>query len=42
MNGYVEEVYGGYIVIKVFNVEKKSIEKFNNFNNKLYEVVWKL
>jgi ATP-binding cassette subfamily B protein len=41
VNGYVEEVYGGHIVIKAFNAEKKSIEKFNNLNNKLYEAAWK-
>lgn len=41
LNGHVEEVYGGHIVIKAFNAEKKSIEKFNNLNNKLYEAAWK-
>ena len=41
VNGHVEEVYGGHIVIKAFNAEKKSIEKFNNLNNKLYEAAWK-
>jgi len=41
VNGHVEEVYGGHVVIKAFNAEKKSIEKFNGLNDKLYEAAWK-
>lgn len=41
LNGHVEEMYGGHIVMKAFNGEKNSIEKFNVLNNKLYKVAWK-
>jgi ATP-binding cassette, subfamily B, multidrug efflux pump len=41
VNGHVEEMFGGHIVVKVFNGEKKSIEKFDGFNNTLYEAGWK-
>ncbi|ADQ47194.1 ABC transporter related protein [Caldicellulosiruptor kronotskyensis 2002] len=41
VNGHIEEAYGGHVVIKAFNAEKKTIEKFNFFNNKLYDAAWK-
>lgn len=41
VNGQVEEAYGGHVVIKAFNAEKKTIEKFNFFNEKLYNAAWK-
>jgi ATP-binding cassette subfamily B multidrug efflux pump len=41
VNGHVEEMFGGHIVVKAFNGEKKSIEKFDRFNNTLYEAGWK-
>lgn len=41
VNGHVEEMYGGHIVMKAFNGEKESIEKFNKLNNKLYGAAWK-
>jgi ATP-binding cassette subfamily B multidrug efflux pump len=41
VNGHVEEMYGGHRVIKAFNVEERSIEKFEEYNNKLYGVAWK-
>jgi ATP-binding cassette subfamily B protein len=41
VNGHVEEMFGGHIVVKAFNGEKKSIEKFDGFNNTLYEAGWK-
>lgn len=41
VNGHVEEMYGGHIVMKVFNGEKKSIDKFNVLNDRLYTVAWK-
>lgn len=41
VNGHVEEMYGGHIVIKAFNGEEKSIRKFNELNDKLYESAWK-
>jgi ATP-binding cassette subfamily B protein len=41
VNGHVEEMFGGHNVMKAFNGEKKSIEKFNGFNNILYGAAWK-
>lgn len=41
VNGHVEEMFGGHNVMKAFNGEKKSIEKFNGYNNILYGAAWK-
>ncbi|HYE12488.1 MAG TPA: ABC transporter ATP-binding protein [Patescibacteria group bacterium] len=41
LNGHVEEMYGGHIVMKAFNGEEKSVEKFEGLNDKLYGVAWK-
>ena len=41
VNGHIEEMFGGHNVMKAFNGEKKSIEKFNGLNNILYGAVWK-
>jgi ATP-binding cassette subfamily B multidrug efflux pump len=41
VNGHVEEMYGGHIVMKAFNGEKESVEKFDGMNNKLFGVAWK-
>lgn len=41
LNGHAEEMYGGHIVIKAFNKEKKSIEDFDNYNDTLYSSAWK-
>ena len=31
----------GHLVMKAFNGERKSIEKFTGLNDKLYGVAWK-
>ena len=41
INGHVEEMFGGHNIMKAFNGEKRSIEKFNGFNNVLYRAAWK-
>jgi len=41
VNGHVEEMYGGHIVMKAFNGEEESIKKFDQSNNVLYDVAWK-
>lgn len=41
VNGHVEEMYGGHLVVTAFNGEEKSIEKFNDINEKLYDASWK-
>ena len=40
VNGHVEEMYGGHVVMKAFNGEQKSIEKFITYNDKLYDSAW--
>jgi len=41
VNGHVEEMYGGHIVMKAFNGEAESISKFDQSNNTLYDSAWK-
>ena len=41
LNGHVEEVYGGHIIVKSYNYEEKSIKKFKNLNEELYQSSWK-
>ena len=41
INGQVEEVYGGHLVIKAFNREKDTIEEFEKTNDILYDSAWK-
>jgi ATP-binding cassette subfamily B multidrug efflux pump len=41
INGHVEEMYGGHIVMKAFNGEAKSVEQFDEINGTLYDSAWK-
>lgn len=41
INGHVEEMFTGHIVVKAFNKEQESIEKFNEINDRLYKSGWK-
>ncbi|TFH05697.1 MAG: ABC transporter ATP-binding protein, partial [Spirochaetales bacterium] len=41
INSHVEEMYGGHVVMKAFNGEQKSMEKFSKFNDTLYTSAWK-
>jgi len=41
INGHVEEMYAGHNVMRVFNGEKRSIEKFKKINNEMYDSAWK-
>ena len=41
VNGHVEEMYSGHQVMKAFNGEKRSVEKFDKFNNILYGSAWR-
>ena len=36
MNGYIEEMYSGHNVVKVYNGTNDAIEEFSELNNKLY------
>lgn len=41
LNGHIEEVYSGLNVVKTYNGEKISNEKFDDLNDKLYKANWK-
>ena len=41
VNGHIEEMYGGHIVMKAFNGEEKSIKEFKKHNENLYNAAWK-
>ena len=41
VNGHVEEMYGGHVVVTAFNGQEKSIEDFNGLNDNLYHAAWK-
>ena len=41
INGQVEEVFGGHLVVKVFNKEEEVVDEFKNTNTVLYDSAWK-
>ena len=41
VNGHVEEMFGGHIVMKAFNGEQESVATFDGYNNTLYSSAWK-
>ncbi|WP_068783916.1 ABC transporter ATP-binding protein [Paenibacillus phocaensis] len=41
LNGHVEEMYTGHKIVKAFGREAKSLEQFDNINERLYEAGWK-
>ncbi|WP_003542377.1 ABC transporter ATP-binding protein [Desulfotomaculum nigrificans] len=41
LNGHVEEMFTGHIIVKAFGREDKSIEKFNEINEELYQAGWR-
>jgi ATP-binding cassette subfamily B protein len=41
INGHVEEMFGGHLVMKAFNGEAKSIQRFDGLNDTLYSSAWK-
>ena len=41
VNGQVEEIYGGHIIVKAFNKEEDVIASFDRDNDILYESAWK-
>jgi ATP-binding cassette subfamily B protein len=41
VNGHVEEMYGAHIVMKAFNGEAESVQRFDGLNETLYEAAWK-
>ncbi len=41
VNGHIEEMYSGHVIVKAFNGEEKSIQQFDEYNNELYSSGWK-
>jgi ATP-binding cassette, subfamily B, multidrug efflux pump len=41
VNGHVEEMFGGHLVMKAFNGEAESVERFDGLNDTLYSSAWK-
>jgi ATP-binding cassette subfamily B protein len=41
LNGHVEEMYAGHNVMRVFNGEQQSVQKFKKINTKLFSSAWK-
>lgn len=41
LNGHVEEMYTGHKVVKAFGRERKSLQQFDEINDRLYEAGWK-
>jgi ATP-binding cassette subfamily B multidrug efflux pump len=41
VNGHVEEMFGGHLVMKAFNGEAESVARFDGLNNILYSSAWK-
>ena len=41
VNGQIEEVYGGQMIVKAYNKEEDSIEEFGKVNQELYNTAWK-
>ncbi len=41
VNGHVEEMFSGHLVMKAFNGEQRSIETFDEYNESLHDVGWK-
>jgi len=41
VNGQVEEMYGGHIIVKAFGREKEAVADFDAENEKLYNAGWK-
>lgn len=40
VNGHIEEMFAGHNIISLFNGEQKSIDKFSEYNAKLYSSAW--
>lgn len=41
VNGHIEEMYGGHVIVKAFNGEEDSVATFNEYNNQLYTSAWR-
>jgi ATP-binding cassette subfamily B protein len=41
VNGHIEEMFGGHVVVKAFNAEQRSVRTFDELNETLYTTAWK-
>ena len=41
LNGHVEEMFSGHVVMRAYNGEQRSIATFRQLNNKLYGNAWR-
>ena len=41
VNGHVEEVYGGHVIVKAYNGEEGAIKQFDEYNGMLYKSAWR-
>lgn len=41
LNGHIEEVYAGHLIVKAYGGEEQSKEEFSRLNQLLYEANWK-
>ena len=41
VNGHIEEMFTSHNVMKAYNGEERSIQKFDGLNNELYDAGWK-
>ncbi|MGM9931206.1 ABC transporter ATP-binding protein [Pradoshia sp.] len=41
INGYVEEIYAGHSIVKVYNGEEEAKETFEAINKRLYNSAWR-
>ncbi len=41
INGQVEEVYGGHLVVQAYNKQESTIKKFEDTNQILFQSAWK-
>ncbi len=41
VNGHIEEMYTNHTIVRAFNGQKQATEKFEVFNEQLYESAWK-
>jgi len=41
MNGHIEEMYAGHVVVKAYNGERAAVREFDRINGELYDSNWK-
>jgi len=41
INGHIEEMYSGHLVMKAFNGEERSLKKFCTINDEMFDSAWK-